>query len=311
MAKRQTITVREFLDADPDNLELSLVEGEAHLDRVIPEPMINRPGLALAGHLQYFANKRVQVFGLAETTYLQSLSQDEREKSVEAFFEARVPAVIVSRGRKIPSVLLQAAQRHKVSILRTRMITGDFINQATVAMETLTASTDRIYGTMVDIADVGVLITGNPGIGKSEAALALIERGHSLVSDDVTLLRREPKRVTGRAPDATKYHMEIRGLGIVHVAVLYGVNAVRKEKELHMIVELVRAREGEAVERTGLDTQTKPILGLNIPYLRLPVSVGRDMANVLEVAALNQKSKNLGVDAAVELNKKLIEGLLR
>ncbi len=289
-------------------LSLTVAAGGEHVDRHIPEEALNRPGLALAGFFQYFANRRIQVIGLAEGAYLKSLTPQEREKRLQAVCARHIPCFVITRNRHAFPELLRAAKAHRIPVLRSPMITSRFINAATIIMENLVAPRQRVQGSMVDIMGIGVLIEGAPGIGKSETALAMVERGHSLVADDVTELRKDSSGVImGSAPEITRYHMEIRGLGIIHVPSLFGVASIRREMRLDLIVRLHPVGDGdEDDDRTGLQPGTRDVMGVEIPLISLPVAPGRDMAHVIEVAALNQKLKFLGHDAAKELDAKLI-----
>lgn len=311
--KRGTgLNIRKFIDAASEALQLRVIGGESYLDGNIPEASMNRPGLALAGFFQYFANKRVQVFGLAELTYLKNLPLGERLQRIEHFYARRIPCVVVTRNRQVPVELLKLAEEARVPVLKTRMITMDFINAATVIMEDMTSPCLRAHGTMVDILGIGVLIRGEPGIGKSETALALIERGHSLVADDITELRREGSGVIMcSAVEVTRYHMEIRGLGIIHVPSLFGVASIRARMRLDLIVDLRKLAGESDLDRTGLNRETDELLGVQIPKVTLPVAAGRDLSLIIEAAALNQKLKLLGHDAAKELDEKLIEVLTK
>ncbi|MBU1694380.1 MAG: HPr(Ser) kinase/phosphatase [Verrucomicrobia bacterium] len=306
------ITVRQFLDTGGASLGLALVAGEKYLDRIVPEEALNRPGLALAGFLRYFAFRRIQVLGLAEMTYLKTLADAERSARLKQFFESQIPCVVVTRSRHLFPEMEEMAEHGHVPVLKTSMVTSRFINEATIIMENLVAPRLRAQGTMVDILGIGVLIEGKPGIGKSETALALIERGHSLVADDLTVLRRDSSGVIiGAAVEITSCHMEIRGLGIIHVPSLFGVASMRKEMRLDLIVRLHRPEPGDEDERTGLNPQHREVLGVPIPVITIPVAAGRDLAHVVEVAALNQKLKQMGHDAAKELDEKLMKTLTR
>jgi HPr kinase/phosphorylase len=287
-----------------------VIAGKKYLKRKIPEIAMNRPGLALTGFFQYFANQRLQIFGLAEFTYLKSLPAGEKLLRLEQMFEQQIPGVVVARNRKVPREIAMLAERFKVPVLRTPMVTGDFMNECTVILEKLAAPKERIQGTAMEVMGIGVLLRGDPGIGKSETALSLIERGYSLVSDDVTEIRRTGRgRILCWASEVTRYHMEIRGLGIIHVPSLFGVSSIRKQTELDVVIDLKKPSGDE--ERVGMSPETVELMGVEIPCITLPVRSGRDMANIVEVAALNQKLKELGHDAAKELDDKIIQRLTR
>lgn len=300
-------TVAEFYHAGREQLDLQVVQGEEYLGRVIPEPALNRPGLALAGFFQYFANKRIQVMGLAELTYLKSLQPEAREERIKQFFQTHIPAVVVTRGRKVPRGVLKCSEEMHVPILKTSQITMNFINAATIILEDLGSPTMRMHGTMVDVMGMGVLIKGDPGLGKSEIGLALVKRGHSLVADDVTVLHRDRwGAIMGSALEVTRYHMEIRGLGLIHVPSLFGISSMRIRMKLDLIVHLKTLDGKTSLDRTGLSPQTVDVMGSRIPEITIPVAPGRDLSLIVEVAALNQKLKIMGHDAAKELDDKLI-----
>lgn len=304
------ITVRTLVEEGGEKLAIKVVAGEAYLDRKLAETTMNRPGLALTGFFQYFANQRLQIFGLAEFTYLKSLTQTDKLTRLHELFEQQIPGIVVTRNRKPPREILELAEKHKVPVLRTSMVTMNFINECTVLLEKLTAPRARIQGTTMEIMGIGVLLRGKPGIGKSETALSLIERGYSLVSDDVTEVRRTSRgRILCWASEVTRYHMEIRGLGIIHVPSLFGVASIRRHTELDLVVDLKQPTGDE--DRTGVQPDPVAILGCEVPRISLPVGSGRDMANIVEVAALNQKLKELGHDAAKELDEKIISRLTR
>ena len=303
------ISVGEFLEGTDDALPLTVVAGEKFLNRKIREKAINRPGLALSGFYKYFANKRIQVLGLAELTYLKSLDKKQRQKHLLDFFKQQMPCLVITRGRHLPDDIEALAVENRTPVLSTSLITSEFINLATIRMESLTAPMTKVHGTMVDINGIGLLIMGGAGIGKSEAALGLIERGHSLVADDLTILKKNSRGIGCTSSEITRYHMEIRGLGIIHVPSLFGMAAVRRRKQLDMVVNLYHPASGVDEERTGLEQKTKKLLGTDVPCLNIPVRAGRDLSGVIEVAAMNQRLKTFGHDAAKELNEKLIDML--
>lgn len=307
-----TLTVRKLLESGREALGLGLLQGEAFLDRLVREPAINRPGLALAGFLRYFAHRRIQAIGLAELTYLKGLPPAERTARLKAFFAAGIPCVVLARGIRPLPEMSALANENGVPLLRTHQITGRFVQAAAVLIEDLIAPRTRYQGTMVDIMGIGAMIEGPPGVGKSETALSLIVRGYSLVADDLTELRRVGSgEILGTAADVTRFHMEIRGLGIIHVPSLYGVASVRREKRLDLIVRLERAMDASEEERTGLELQTKDVLGVAVPFFRIPVVAGRDISNIVEAAALNFRLRQLGHDAAKELDQRIMAQLMK
>ncbi len=302
------ITVSKLLEFGSDSLKLKVLAGENFLDRKINETAMNRPGLALTGFFTYFANQRLQIFGLAELTYIKNLNSKDRQYRLEEVFKKNIPGIVLTRKRKAIPEILELAATYNVPVLSTSMVTMDFVNACTVMLDDLTAPAKRIQGTALEIMGIGVLLRGDPGIGKSETALALIERGYSLVSDDVTEIRRTSRgKLICWANDLTRYHMEIRGLGIIHVPSLFGVSSIRRKTELDLVIDL-KMPSGEE-DRTGVLQETIDIVGVNVPLITLPVRSGRDMANIVEVAALNQKLKELGHDAAKELDDKIITRL--
>ncbi|MBN2703736.1 MAG: HPr(Ser) kinase/phosphatase [Pontiellaceae bacterium] len=303
-----TITVKTLISEGAEKLSLSVLAGEEYLDRKLLETAMNRPGLALTGFFQYFANQRLQIFGLAEFTYLKSLSERESLERLRGLFEQQIPGIVITRNRKASKEFLELAEEYRVPVLRSSMVTMNFVNECTVLLEKLTAPQERIQGTMMEIMGIGVLLRGAPGIGKSETALSLIERGYSLVSDDVTEIRRTSRgRVLCWASEITRYHMEIRGLGIIHVPSLFGISSIRRHAELDLVINLKPPSGNE--DRTGVAPEFIEFLGCAVPCIELPVQSGRDMANIVEVAALNQKLKELGHDAAKELDDRIINRL--
>lgn len=307
---RMLVTVEDFLKAGQARLELEVVAGSGGVGRRIEEAAMNRPGLALTGFYQYFAPRRIQILGHAEMAYLASLSEGERCARLEQLFRHHVPCVVVTRRHRILPELLELAEKYRTCVLRTPLITKHFMNAATLVMENLMAPRMIMQGTMVEILGVGVLLVGKAGVGKSETALALIKKGHCLVSDDVTSLRVDSSgAVIGSSTGVIRYHMEIRGLGIIHVPSLFGVASVRSEKRLDLVINLCSPEAITGEDRSGQNPVKRTILGVPIPSIEIPVAPGRDVANIVEVAALDQMLKRLGHDAAKELDEKLISVL--
>jgi len=307
MQNNNAVTVEQFFKEHGEALQMKLVAGEKNLNRFIREPTVNRPGLALSGFTRYFAYKRMQAIGHAEAYYLRSLSTKERQARYAYLFAYKIPCVVFSRNLKPDKELLEAAEIANVPIFQTPLVTMKFINTATLALETMFAPRGTELGSMVDILGVGVLIRGESGIGKSEAVLALIERGYSLVADDVTRVTLvDGREVVCTSPELTRNHMEIRGIGIINVAAMFGVKSIRKEKVLNLVVTLKDWQHVEEVERIGIEQEFLKILGVDIPHMVIPVRTGRDLARLVEVAAFQTKLKMSGYNAAQDLNDRLI-----
>jgi HPr kinase/phosphorylase len=301
------VTVESFYNFHAEQLQMKLDGPRVGFHRKIREPTINRPGLALSGFYTYFAEKRVQVLGAAEHSYLKSLAPKGRVRRFRALCARKIPCLVVSRGFHLDPAVLAVAAEEKIAVFRTPMITMKFINAATIALEMDFSPTITEFGSMVDILGVGVLIRGASGIGKSECVLGLIERGYSLVADDVTRITSlEGRELMATAPELTRNHIEVRGIGIINVASVFGIGSIRIEKRLDLVVTLKDWQEVQAVDRIGLDREFYGILGLQVPHLTIPVRPGRDMARLIEVAAMDQKLKGLGQNSALEFNTRLL-----
>lgn len=302
------VTVESFFAKHAAKLQLKLEGKRVGFHRKIREPTINRPGLALSGFYEYFAEKRVQVLGSAEQSYLDSLSAAARARRFRALCAQKIPCLVVSRAAHLEPALLAIAEQEEIAVFRTPMVTMRFINAATIALEGDFAPTVTEFGSMVDVLGVGVLIRGQSGIGKSECVLGLIERGYSLVADDVTRITLwEGRELVATAPDLTRYHMEVRGLGIINVVAIFGIGSIRVEKRLDLVVTLKDWQDLEEVDRIGLDREFYEVLKLQIPHTTIPVRPGRDVARLVEVAAMDEKLKALGKNSAVEFNAKLLD----
>jgi len=305
--KPDSITVERFYTEHASALQLKLVGGVAGLRRIIREPTVNRPGLVMSGFTRYFANGRVQVIGNAEAFFLKSLSPEEQARRYAMFFSYRVPCLVFSRNLHPHKLCLKAAEEARTPVFRCPMVTMKFINLATLALEMMFAPRGTEMGSMVDILGVGVIIRGESGIGKSESVLALIERGYSLVADDITKVTLvDGREVVGTSAEVTRDHMEVRGIGIINVAAMCGVKSIRHEKRVDMVVTLKAWNEVDDVDRLGLEQEFVQILGIDIPHITIPVRPGRDLARLIEVAAFQTKLKTAGYNAAKELNDRLI-----
>ncbi len=304
--ERPVVTVEEFFKTHAGSLQMRQLAGE-DLKRVIREPTVNRPGLALSGFTRYFAYKRVQIMGHAEVFYLRSLRAEERATRYAYLFAYKIPCIVFSRGLKPDKEFLEAAAQTGVPVFQSPQVTMKFINLATLALESMFAPRGSELGSMVDILGVGVIIRGESGIGKSEAVLALIERGYSLVADDVvkvTLM--DGREVLCTSSELTRDHMEVRGIGIINVALMFGIKAIRKNKKLDLIITLKAWNDVPDVDRLGLDQDFVKVLGVDVAHVTIPVRPGRDIARLIEVAAFQAKLRKSGYNAAEDLNKRLI-----
>jgi HPr kinase/phosphorylase len=305
--QRDVVTVERFYTEHSSSLELSLLAGASGLKRVIREPTVNRPGLVLSGFTRYFAFKRVQVIGNAEAFFLKSLPEEERLRRYQTLFSFKVPCVLFSRNLHPDKLFLKAAEEAQVPIVRCPLVTMKLINMATLALEMMFAPRGTEMGSMVDILGVGVILRGESGIGKSESVLALIERGYSLVADDITKVTLvDGREVVGTSAEVTRNHMEVRGIGIINVAAMFGVKSIRHEKTVDLVITLKSWNEVQDVDRLGIEQEYVSILGIDVPHITIPVRPGRDLARLIEVAAFQTKLKSSGYNPAKELNDRLI-----
>ncbi len=304
---REPITVERFYTEHAGPLELRLIAGAGGLKRVIREFTVNRPGLVLTGFTKYFAYKRVQVIGNAEAFYLKSLPPEKRLERYQLLLSHRIPCVVFSRNLRADKDFLKAAEAAETPVFQCPFVTMKFINRATLALEMMFAPRGSEMGSMVDILGVGVIIRGESGIGKSESVLALIERGYSLVADDVTRVTLvDGRHVVGTSADLTRDHMEIRGIGIINVAAMFGVKSIRKEKRVDLVITLTPWEGVADVDRVGLEQEFVKVLGIDIPHIAIPVRPGRDLARLIEVAAFQAKLKLSGYHSAKQLNERLL-----
>jgi HPr kinase/phosphorylase len=302
------ITVESFLEKGKHSLKLTPIAGEGGLKRAIREKSINRPALAITGYFKSFGYKRVQIFGAGEMVYLKDQSEAHQREVLRRIFAKQVPCAIVSRNLVPLPAIVEAAEESGTPLFRSTLNTRDLSNAATLILEEAFAPRIALHGTLLDIKGMGTLIRGQSGIGKSECALALIERGHSLVADDLVYIKlMNDQDLEGRSSELNQGYMECRGIGIVNVAQLFGVRAVRREKNINLVVTFEEWKPGMIEERTGLEQDFFPILGQDVPHMILPVRPGRDLARLVEVAAMVQALKAIGHDTAKEFNERLIE----
>lgn len=301
------ITVAHFFETYRAKLLMELVTGDAGLHRLIREGTINRPALALTGFFKYFAHKRIQILGAAEMTYLKTLSQRTQIKIFEQMVKRGIPCLILTRNFNATHAMLAVAQEMNLPVFRTPMITMNFVNLATLCIDNEFAPRSTEHATTLDIKGVGVMLRGDSGVGKSECALALIERGHSLVADDLTLIKLlDERELMASSRPLNRGYMECRGIGIVNIGEMFGVKSVRMEKRIDLVISLREWTPDAIEERTGLEENFYEILGMRVPHIEIYVRPGRDIARLVEVAALTQALKRMGHDPARDFNERLI-----
>jgi HPr kinase/phosphorylase len=289
-----------------DGLSLELAAGRAGLSRRVTGSRIQKPGLALTGYVAYVHPERVQVLGITEMSYLGTLEPPARATGLEALCGIKPAAIVVTRGLPIPDDALRICDAHGVALLRTPLASSVFIRRLTRLLDDQLAPTTSIHGVLIDVLGVGILILGKSGIGKSEAALDLVLRGHRLVADDIVEIRRHgADAVYGAASEIIKHHMEIRGLGIINVKDLFGISAVRDAKKIELVAELVDWNDEQEYDRLGTEELTHTILEVEIPMVRVPIRPGRNITSILEVAARNQLLKFQGVHSAREFQERI------
>ena len=296
-------------------LPLELLSGGGGVERVITSPHIQKTGLALAGFDEYLQPSRILVFGESEVRYLESLDHEKRLNVLAAAFSHDIPCVLITGGWNPPVDLLVASERYHIPLLRTSVATPLAIAKISTLLDDALAVREVMHGVLVDILGLGVLIIGESGIGKSECALDLVVRGHRLVADDTVEVRRRGETVViGTCPELTRYHMEVRGLGVINIRDLFGIAATRTSKRVELVVQLERWDATREYDRLGLDEKQYELFGVRIPLLHMPVAPGRSLAILVEVAARNQLLRTRGINAArdlaARLDRELREGML-
>jgi HPr kinase/phosphorylase len=287
---------------------LELVSGEEGVHRPITTSDISRPGLELSGYFKHYPAERIQLLGRTEISFTEQLDSVDRKIRLEKMCDDITPGIIVSRNLEVPKELIEASEEYSVPVMRTPMKTTRFVSRLTNYLEFKLAPTTAIHGVLVDIYGVGVLITGKSGVGKSEAALELVKRGHRLVADDCVEIRQEDgDTLIGNAPELIEHLLEIRGLGIIDVMTMFGAGAVRSHKRISMIVSLEIWDQNKQYDRLGLDEEKMKIIDTDVTKITIPVRPGRNIAVLIEVAAMNYRLKKMGVNAAQQFTEKLAD----
>ena len=288
-------------------LDLEVLNPSTERSLQISVADVCRPGIQFAGYFEVFANARPQVIGKTEMAYLMSLSEDVRRERLERYFSYEIPCIIIARGMDCPEELLAQAKAHEVPLYRTKAETSAFTSKAITYLAEVLAPRVTQHGVLVDVFGVGVLITGESGVGKSECALELIKRGHLLVADDVVDIARVGHKLRGESPEIVRDFMELRGIGIVDIKLIFGIGAVMRRKTIDMVIHLEFWTPGKDYDRLGNKEQTMDILGIPVPLINVPVRSGRNLAMIVEIAARNWRLKNEGYNAVSELDRRLGE----
>jgi HPr kinase/phosphorylase len=301
------ITVKQLYDEMQSELNLKIVCGHEYLETKLSGPNIHRPGLALAGYYQRFPNHRIQLIGQTELSYMQSLPEDVLFDRLREIMMRGVPCFLVAKGLSVPSQMTYIATDLNIPIIVSKLPTVQLFWQLSQFLRERFNLSLTMHSTMVDVYGVGLLLTGKSGIGKSECALELVERGHRLIADDIVLVKSDEKRLLGTSAKDFGYFMEVRGVGVIDIERMFGVQAIRKEKQIDMQVELMLWHENMDYERIGMGEKTTDILGLKLPLVNIPVSPGKNVAIIVEVVAMNFILKSYaGYNAGVEFQKKLM-----
>ena len=285
-----------------------IVKPEGFDDIQIVTPEVNRPGLALAGFYEIFEPDRIQLIGKAETHYLQSLEPSTRRVMLQKFVDAKPVAILYTTGLPVDNVVIERAKKKQVPVLRTQIKTSPIMASLIASLNMHLAPRITRHGVLVEVYGEGMLLLGDSGIGKSETAIELVKRGHRLIADDAVEIKRvSDKTLVGSAPEIIRHYIELRGIGIVDVRRIFGIGAVKNTERIDMVIQLENWIEGKMYDRMGMDEETINILGIEVPSITIPVRPGRNLAIILEIAAMNNRQKRMGYNTAEEFNKKLLQ----
>ncbi len=299
-------TVRELVEDERYDLKLEIVAGSGGLENRISSPKVQKPGLALSGFTDHLHADRIQVLGNTEISYLKTLSKEKRLSAIKKLFSLHICCFIVTFNLPLCEELISEAEATSTPLLRTSLPTNKLTTRLINLLEEYLTETTSLHGVLVDVLGIGVLILGKSGVGKSECALDLVAKGYRLVADDMIVVRKRPPNVIiGSSPDLIRYHMEIRGLGIINIKDLFGNTAVRVEKQIDMVVQLVEWDPNHEYDRLGFDMEHYHILDVELPIVTLPVTPGRNITTIIEVAARNHILKIMGRNSALEFEKTL------
>lgn len=297
------------------NVKLSKIIDEFKLEEVytpnrdilIETVDINRPGLQIAGFFDYFDPRRIQIFGMVESTYLSQFSSEDKCKKLDAFFSKGIPALIITRDMEIFPEILEVAKKYQINILKTQISTSGFMSALIAFLNVELAPRITRHGVLVEVYGEGVLILGESGVGKSETAVELMKRGHRLVADDAVEIKRvSSKALVGSAPEVIRHFIEMRGIGIVDVKKIFGMGAVKDTEKIDLVIHIEPWQKDKQYDRLGLTDNYTNILGIDVPSLTIPVRPGRNLAVIFEIAAMNNRQRRMGYNAAEALNNRLL-----
>ncbi len=307
------ITVLDLLQLDlkeNDALDLKCITGRPGLVRELKVPEINRPGLELSGFYDNFAYQRIQIFGRGETAYLQKLQQEGKRETLEKLFSCEIPCCVFTHQLEPTSDFIELSENTECAVLQTDLTTSEFTTRVIRVLDNIFAPKQSIHGVLVEVFGIGILIQGDSGVGKSEVALSLIERSHRLVADDLVEIRRVSGNILmGTGTGVSSHHMEIRGLGIINITHLFGVGAIRDKKQIQVVVKLEEWDSNKVYDRLGAEENTADILGVQVPYLVIPVKPGRNIPVIIETAAMNERLKKMGYYSAKEFTQNITKWL--
>ncbi|ADF41862.1 MULTISPECIES: HPr(Ser) kinase/phosphatase [Priestia] len=291
-----------------EKFKLELISGEEGIDRPISTSDISRPGIEMAGYFTYYPAERIQLLGKTELSFFKQLDDEQKKVRMEKMCTDITPAIIVSREMDVPKELIEASERESVPVLRSSFKTTRLSSHLTNFLESRLAPTTAMHGVLVDIYGIGVLIMGKSGVGKSETALELVKRGHRLVADDCVEIRQEDQdTLVGNAPGLIEHLLEIRGLGIINVMTLFGAGAVRSYKRISLVIQLETWDQQKHYDRLGLEEDKMKIIDTDVTKITLPVRPGRNLAVIIEVAAMNFRLKRMGINAAEQFSARLTD----
>jgi HPr kinase/phosphorylase len=292
-----------------EHFQLEIIYESENINKIFVKTSdVNRPGLQMVGFAEYFDNTRIQIMGKVEFTFLEQFSSDQREKRLEKFFMLGFPALVITRGLQIFPEMLEFAEKYNIPLLRCELGTSQFMSMLIRYLNEQLAETKTRHGVLCEIYGEGILIMGESGVGKSEAAIELVKRGHRLVADDAVEIRKISDSVLmGTSPEVIRHFVEVRGIGIIDVKEIFGMGAIKDEQQIDLVIHLEPWEKGNQYDRLGMVDEYTNIMGINIPSITIPVTLGRNIAVIVEVAAMNNRQKKMGYNAATELNNRLMK----